>query len=139
MSAECFSGECEFCDCCTRTHHYVSDTDTDEPDKRASDMAKFISKDDIQKEFETYQKSLLRLKNLYSYLEKSEQGFTPFTLNVENSIFTLTNSFKKCDSVLCRIFHKQLHENICKQFIHDIPIYRSTSDKHFCLVCLRRS
>jgi len=139
MSAECFSGECGFCASCTETHHYVSDTDPLESDKRASDMAKFIKKDDIQKEFETYQKSLRNHMNLYKYVEKSEQGFTPHTFKIDNSIFTLTNTFEKCDSILCRMFHGHLHENICKKSLRDIPMYRSTSTKHFCLVCLKRS
>ena len=30
MVAECFSGECGFCDCCTKTNHYISNTDPNE-------------------------------------------------------------------------------------------------------------
>ena len=139
MVAECFSGECGFCDCCTKTHHYISNTDPTESRLRAEDMKKFFGKEEIQTEFETYHKSLRNQMKSYQYIDKSEPGFCPKKFTIGSSEFKLTESYAKCDSVLCQMFHLHLHENISKRLLSDIPMYQSTGDKSFCLLCVRRS
>ena len=139
MVAECFSGECSFCDSCTKTHHYISNTDPNESRLRAEDMSKFFKKDEIQTEFETYHKSITNKMKSYQYIDKSEQGFCPQKVKIDNSDFILTDKTKKCDSTLCQMFHLHLHENIAKRLLTNIPIYKSVAEKHFCLTCIHRA
>jgi len=139
MVAECFSGECSFCDSCTKTHHYISNTDPNESRLRAEDMSKFFKKDEIQTEFETYHKSITNKMKSYQYIDKSEPGFCPEKFTIGSSEFIMNNSFDKCDSVLCQMFHLHLHENIAKRLLGDIPMYQSPASKSFCLLCVRRS
>ena len=139
MVAECFSGECGFCDCCTKTNHYVSNGLPNESQVRAQDMKKFFGKEEIQTEFEKYHKSLREQMKSYQYCDKSEPGFCPKKFTFGPSEFTLNNSFDKCDSVLCQMFHLNLHENISKRLLGDIPMYQGQANKSFCILCTRRS
>ena len=139
MVTECFSGECGLCDCCTKTNHYVSNGDPKESQLRAQDMKKFMGKDEIQTEFEKYHKSLRNQMKLFSYIDKSEPGFCPKKFTIGTSEFKLNNSFDKCESNMCQMFHLHLHNNISKRLLGDIPMYLSPANKSFCILCVRRS
>ena len=104
MVAECFSGECGFCDCCTKTNHYISNTDPNESRLRAGDMTKFFKKEEIQTEFETYHKSITNKMKSYQYIDKSEQGFCPQKVKIDNSDFILTDKQRNVIQPCARCF-----------------------------------
>ena len=134
FSSECFSGECGFCQSCNNPPNPVKIKENN----KASDFKKFFLKEDIQKEYEIYLNSLNKSLKNYHYVDKKEQGFTPKNIIINSSKYQLLNSSHKCDSILCQMFYLHLHENINNKLIQSIPIYKSETDKKFCILCINR-
>ena len=138
-STECFSGECGFCQSCNdkpfnNQHHQKIKTE----ENKATDFKKFFNKEELQKEYEIYLSSLNKSLKNYQFVDKKEQGFIPKELIINSSKYKLINSSHKCNSILCQMFYLHLHDNIKNKLIESTPIYKSETDKNFCILCLSR-
>jgi len=138
FSTECFSGDCGFCKSCNNSPSYLMIDDSGDSGDRASDFKKFFEKEVIQANYDKYLSSLNKSLKKYHYLDKKEQGFTPKKITTNSTNYKLVNTSRKCDSLTCQLFYLHQHDTINDKLIRSTPIYKSNTDKYFCILCVTR-
>ena len=139
FSAPCFSGQCSFCpECCK------SSKISDEPEilQRANDLSKFLGKDKISHENDSYNNSLKKLIKKYDYRNPSDQGFLPNFQYYQNDKYKLIQENPHaavCDDPLCSVFFINSHDSIKTFHYTMLPIYTRVKDNQhqLCAVCIQ--